>query len=45
MKDGGEGVVVFTLMGMECPKMEVGEMWIRRVLEGDAQAVGVGVER
>ena len=34
------GVVVLTLRGMECAKVEVGEMWIRRVLEGAAGAVG-----
>jgi len=33
------GVVVLTLRGMECAKVVVGEMWIRRVLEGVA---GVG---
>jgi len=36
------GVVVLTLRGMECAKVEVGEMWIRRVLEGVVMAVGVG---
>lgn len=30
------GVFVLTLRGMECAKVEVGEMWIRRVFEGAA---------
>ena len=37
------GVAALTLRGMECAKVEVGEMWIRRVLEGVAGAVAVGV--
>ena len=40
----GEGVVVLTLRGIECAKVEVGEMWIRRVLEGLRGKVEVGVE-
>jgi len=35
-------VVVLTLRGMECAKVEVGEIWIRRILERVAGAVGVG---
>ena len=37
------GVFVLTLRGMECAKVEVGEMWIRRVFEGAAVTAAVVV--
>jgi len=38
------GVVVLTLGGMECAKVEVGKMWIQRVVEGLRGKAEAGVE-